>query len=128
MPGITFKKIIGDCELLISNLRPLLAEMPLLQEESNALEALVTRAKSLGNEQEILTGRLREITRLRQEAERESSDMRNRVAALLQGKLGFKNEALIGFGVPPRKRRKKAAPSSTPVAPVTAADSPEPAV
>ena len=41
--------------------------MPLLREESDALDALITRAKSLGNEQEVLTGRLREITRLRQE-------------------------------------------------------------
>lgn len=131
MPGITFQKIVGDCELLNSNLKPLLAEMPLLQEESDALDALIARAKSLGNEQEVLTGRLREITRLRQEAQRESHDMRSRVAALLRGKLGFKSETLIGFGVPPRKRRKpavkKAAPQPAPVEPVPSAGNPEPA-
>ena len=126
MPGITFQKIVGDCELLSSNLKPLLAEMPLLQEESDALDALVLRAKSLGNEQEVLTGRLREITRLRQEAQRESHDMRSRVAALLRGKLGFKSEALIGFGVPPRKRfRKKPEPQETPQP--TPTGNPEPA-
>ena len=114
MPGSTFQKIIGDCELLSSNLKPHLPEMPLLQEESDALDALIIRAKSLGNEQEVLTGRLREITRLRQEAQRESNDMRSRVAALLRGKLGFKNETLLGFGVPPRKRRKKAEKKVTP--------------
>ena len=119
MPTISFQKIIGDCELLTSNLRPLLTEMPLLQEESDALEALIARAKSLGNEQKVLTGRLREITRLRQEAQRESNDMRSRVAALLRGKLGFQNENLLGFGVPPRKRSRKktATPQPTPTEP-----------
>ena len=129
MPGSTFQKIIGDCELLSSNLKPHLPEMPLLQEESDALDALIIRAKSLGNEQEVLTGRLREITRLRQEAQRESNEMRSRVAALLRGKLGFKNETLLGFGVPPRKRRKKAekkvAPPPAPTDP--ASGKPEPA-
>jgi hypothetical protein len=34
---------------------------------------------------------------------------------LLRGKLGFENENLIGFGVPPRKRtRKKPEPKVTP--------------
>ena len=132
MPGITFQKIVGDCELLSSNLKPLLTEMPLLKEESDALDTLIVRAKSLGNEQEVLTGRLREITRLRQEAQRESNDMRSRVAALLRGKLGFKNETLLGFGVPPRKRSRKkpeakVTPPSAPVEPSSPADNPEPA-
>ena len=126
MPGITFQKIVGDCELLSSNLKPLLTEMPLLQEESNTLDALIAKAKSLGNEQQVLTGRLREITRLRIEAQRESLLMRGRVAALLRGKLGFENENLLGFGVPPRKRtRKKPELKVTP--PPAPASSPEPA-
>ena len=126
MASISFQKIVGDCELLSSNLKPLLAEMPLLQEESDSLDALIAKSKSLGNEQQVLTGRLREITRLRIEAQRESLLMRGRVAALLRGKLGFENENLIGFGVPPRKRkRKKAEPKETP--PPAPAGTPEPA-
>ncbi len=131
MPTTSFQKIVGDCELLISNLRPLLGEMPLLEEEAQALEALITRAKSLGSEQKVLTGRLREIVRLRLEAQLESNDMRSRVAALLRGKLGFQNETLLGFGVPPRKRaRKKPAtpqPAPTGPAPAPAPGNPEPA-
>lgn len=126
MPGISFQKIVGDCELLAANLRPHLTEMPHLQDESAALDALIVRSKELGNEQQVLTGRLREITRLRQEAEVESRDMRGRIAAVLRGKLGFKSESLIGFGIAPRKRfRKKAEkpPSTTtdPADPVTVA-------
>jgi hypothetical protein len=122
MATTSFQKIIGDCELLTSNLRPLLTEMPLVQEETEALEALIARAKSLGNEQQVLTGRLREITRLRIEAQRESNDMRSRVAALLRGKLGFQNETLLGFGVPPRKRtrKKSVTPQPAPTVPVPA--------
>lgn len=126
MASISFQKIVGDCELLSSNLKPLLPEMPLLQEESDSLDALIVKAKSLGNEQQVLTGRLREITRLRIEAQRESLLMRGRVAALLRGKLGFENENLIGFGVPPRKRaRKKSEPKVTP--PPAPASNPQPA-
>lgn len=129
MASVSFQKIIGDCELLSSNLKPHLQEMPLLQEESDALDALIVRAKSLGNEQKVLTGRLREITRLRQEAQRESNDMRSRVAALLRGKLGFQSETLIGFGVPPRKRSRKKPTASepTPTEPAPAAGNPPPA-
>ncbi|HEV2852484.1 MAG TPA: hypothetical protein VHC97_06745 [Thermoanaerobaculia bacterium] len=124
MPSISFQKIVGDCELLSTNLKPHLTEMPLLQEESDALDALIAKAKALGHEQEVLTGRLREITRLRREAQVESQDMRSRIAALLRGKLGFANESLIGFGVTPRKRvRKKAEqklkpPPAAPAGPV----------
>ena len=71
------------------------------------LDQLVTNAKSLDQEQQTLTGRLREITRLRKEAEQNSHDLRSRVAAQLRGKLGFKNENLIAYGITPRKRARK---------------------
>jgi hypothetical protein len=63
--------------------------------------------KALDQEQETLTGRLREVTRLRQEAELSSNDLRSRLAAQLKGKLGFTNENLRAYGIPPRKRDRK---------------------
>ena len=107
MPGISFRKIVSFCELLNSNLKTHLADMPHLQEESVGLDALVTQAKALDNEQQLLKGRLGELTRLRREAELRGQDLRSRVAAQLRGKLGFKNENLLGFGIPPRKRVRK---------------------
>ena len=136
MPGLSFQKIVADCELLSTNLKPHLADMPHLQDESEGLEALIAEAKTLRNEQVVLTGRLREITRLRQEAQRQSQDLRSRVVAQLRGKLGFENENLIGFGIPPRKRSRKKAeqkvtpqqPAPTvPTTPVPPVGSPEPA-
>jgi hypothetical protein len=109
MPGISFQKIVTDCELLNSTLKPQLPEMPHLQDESTGLETLIEEAKTLSNEQQVLSGRLREITRLRREAELRSHDLRSRIVAQLRGKLGFKNENLLGYGIAPRKRvRKKA--------------------
>jgi hypothetical protein len=107
MPGLSFQKITSLCELLNSNLKPQLKDLPHLQDESTQLDSLLSRTKSLDGEQQVLMGRLREITRLRQEAEAEGQDLRSRVVAQIRGKLGFKNENLIGFGIPPRKRSRK---------------------
>lgn len=115
MPGISFQKIVADCELLNSTLKLQLPEMPHLQEESAGLDILIEEAKTFSNEQQVLRGRLREITRLRRETELRSQDLRSRIAAQIRGKLGFKNENLLGFGITPRKRvRKKPASGATP--------------
>jgi hypothetical protein len=114
MPGKSFQKITSLCELLNSNLKPQLKDLPHLQDESTQLDSLVTRTKSLDGEQQVLIGRLREITRLRQEAEAEGQDLRSRVVAQIRGKLGFKNENLIGFGIPPRKPTRKKADTTPP--------------
>jgi len=126
MPGISFRKIVSFCELLSSNLKTHLPDMPHLQEESAGLDALVAQAKALDNEQQLLRGRLGEITRLRREAELRGQDLRSRVAAQLRGKLGFKNENLLGFGIPPRKRTRKKTektvdPKPTPEEPISPA-------
>lgn len=114
MPGLSFQKITSLCELLNSNLKPQLKDLPHLEDESTQLDSLVLRTKSLDGEQQVLVGRLREITRLRQEAEAEGQDLRSRVVAQIRGKLGFKNENLIGFGIPPRKRSRKKAEKASP--------------
>lgn len=107
MPGVSFQTIVANCELLNSTLKPRLPELPHLQEESESLDTLVGEAKMLSNEQQVLRGRLREITRLRREAELRSQDLRSRIVAQLRGKLGFKNENLLGFGITPQKRVRK---------------------
>jgi hypothetical protein len=127
MPGQSFQKIVSFCELLNATLKPQLTEMPHLQDESTELDALVAQAKSLDNEQQVLRGRLREITRLRREAELHGQDLRSRIAAQIRGKIGFANENLLGFGIPPRKRtRKKSGSSQEP--PPAPAPTPAPVV
>ncbi|HEX3553512.1 MAG TPA: hypothetical protein VIA62_09815 [Thermoanaerobaculia bacterium] len=126
MPGISFRKIVSFCELLSANLKPLLKDMPHLQDESIQLDTLITRAKSLDNEQQVTVGRLREITRLRRESELEGQDLRSRVAAQLRGKLGFKNETLLGFGIPLRKQSRKAKQTPAPTPPPATTGTPPP--
>jgi hypothetical protein len=107
MPSQSFQKIVSLTELLNSTLKQQLTEMPHLKGESEDLDKLITEVKALDQEQETLRGRLKEIVRLRQDAERRGTDLRSRVAAQLQGKLGFTNENLLGFGIKPRKRERK---------------------
>jgi hypothetical protein len=107
MPGISFARMTSDCELMKAALEPLLTEMPHLAAEHDELGTFLTRARDLGFQQENLKGQLRQVTRLRQELERQGQDLRSRVAAQLRGKLGFKNETLLQFGVPPRRQRRR---------------------
>lgn len=107
MPGISFARIVSDCELMKAALEPLLSEMPHLAAEHDELGAFLIRARDLGLQQEDLKGQLRQVTRLRRELERQGQDLHSRVAAQLRGKLGFKNETLLRFGVLPRRQRRR---------------------
>jgi hypothetical protein len=109
MAGISFAKTVSDCELLKDALEPHLTDMPHLTGERDELVAFLTEVKSLNARQKDLTGELRQITRRRKETELRGQDLRSRVASQIRGKLGFKNENLLAFGIPPRRkpRRKK---------------------
>ena len=109
MPGISHQKTVAFCELLSTTLKEHLEQMPHLTDESVGLDGLITELKDLSNEQEALKGRSREVSRLRREAEQRSQSLRSRIVAQLQGKLGFKNETLLAFGITPRKTRRRRA-------------------
>jgi hypothetical protein len=122
MPGLSFQKTISYCELLSLTLKPQLETLPHLRDESVSLDGLIVELKGLDAEQQALKGRLQEIIHLRQGAEVRGQKLRSRIAAQIQGKLGFTNENLHAFGITPRKttRRRRAvkpdetAPSTTP--------------
>lgn len=107
MPTLSFQKIVSMAELLNLALKPRLAEWPFLQGESADIDEILVEAKALDQENQQIKGRFRELTRLRREAESRTLDLRSRVAAQLRGKLGFTNENLLAFGIPPRKRPRK---------------------
>ena len=111
MPGLSYQKTVTYCELLSVTLKTQLEEMPHLKDESESLDALIAELKGLDAQQSALRGRLSEIIRLRQEAERRGQSLRSRIAAQLQGKLGFTNENLLAFGINPRRPgRRRATP------------------
>ncbi|HEV8582066.1 MAG TPA: hypothetical protein VGX68_23605 [Thermoanaerobaculia bacterium] len=107
MTGIIFAKLVADCELLKTSLEGLLDEMPHLSPEFSELQAFLEEVHDLHVRQQELTGELRKTIRQRQEAQLVGQDIRSRVAAQLRGKLGFTNEQLMSFGVPPRRKAVK---------------------
>lgn len=107
MPGLSFAKIVSNCELLRLNLEPLLAENPHLAPEHEELVEYLTEAKALLARQSDLRGFKQEATRLRRESETKGQDLFGRIASLLRGKMGFKSEQLLRFGIPPRKRVRR---------------------
>lgn len=91
-------------ELLATNIQPHLTEMPFLQAFYDQLQGLRVRAAELDSQQEAARAQARELTRLRQEMEREGENLRARIAAHLRATYGFTSEQLIKFGISPRPR------------------------
>ncbi|HEV2856757.1 MAG TPA: hypothetical protein VHC97_28475 [Thermoanaerobaculia bacterium] len=97
-----FAKNITNWQLLNDNLKPHLAEMPHAQPLAAELETLIAQAREIDSEQEIARGRLRELTRKRQDAEKQGENLRRRLASFLRGSFGFTSAQLIQFGINPR--------------------------
>ncbi|MFL6260069.1 MAG: hypothetical protein ACJ76Y_10180 [Thermoanaerobaculia bacterium] len=113
MATITLAKLISDWELLDTALQPHLTDMPFLKDKATELEGLIAEAKGMDTKQQGLRGTLQETVRQRKELEKRGKVLRSLLAALLRGSLGFDNQTLLGFGVKPRRPRKKA-PAETP--------------
>jgi hypothetical protein len=128
--AVTFRNKFGSWILLNDALKQRLPEMPDLAEGQAQLEQLIIEAQSLASRQAELRGELSKVQRQRKEAEAAGEELRQRLFAAVQYKLGFKDEDLQAFGVKPRKRRRKAASPApapdapAPVKPAPATDTP----
>ncbi len=125
MATVTLAKLISDWELLNTALQPHLTDMPYLKDMVTGLDGLITQAKGMDSKQQDLRGSLQETVRQRQALEKQGKDLHLRLSAVLRGNLGFDNQTLLGFGVKPRRPRKKKAPAETP--PTTQEPAPAPA-
>ena len=114
MATFTLAKLISDWELLDAALQPHLTDMPYLKDKVTELQGLITEAKGMDTKQQDLRGSLQETVRQRQALEKRGKDLHLHLAAMLRGTLGFDNQTLLGFGVKPRRRRKKKSPADTP--------------
>jgi chromosome segregation ATPase len=114
MATFTLAKLISDWELLNTALQPHLTDMPFLKDKAAELEALIAEAKGMDSKQQELRGSLQETVRQRGDLEKRGKTLKSRLAAMLRGSLGFDNQTLLGFGVKPRRPRKKKAPAGTP--------------
>ncbi|HEY3569285.1 MAG TPA: hypothetical protein VGP73_15250 [Thermoanaerobaculia bacterium] len=114
MATVTLAKLISDWELLNAALQPHLTDMPFLKDKATELTGLIADAKGMDTRQQDLRGSLQETVRQRQDLEKKGKVLQSQLAALLRGTLGFDNQTLLGFGVKPRRPRKKKAPADTP--------------
>jgi hypothetical protein len=114
MATVTLAKLISDWELLNTALQPHLTDMPYLKDKVTELEGLIAEAKGMDTKQQDLRGSLQETVRQRQALEKRGKDLRLHLAAHLRGSLGFDNQTLLGFGIKPRRPRKKKAPAEAP--------------
>ncbi len=114
MATVTLAKLISDWELLNAALQPHLTDMPFLKDKATELTGLIADAKGMDTRQQDLRGSLQETVRQRQDLEKKGKVLQSQLAALLRGTLGFDNQTLLGFGVKPRRPRKKKAPADSP--------------
>src|SRR4051812_33504575 len=114
MATFTLAKLISDWELLNTALQPHLTDMPFLKDKATELEGLIAEAKGMDTKQQELRGSLQETVRQRRQLEKRGEGLRSPLAPLLRGSLGFDTQALRGFGVKPRRPRKKKAPAEAP--------------
>jgi hypothetical protein len=112
-------------ELIITNAKPSLGEMPHLEDDVRSLESKLGEVRTLESRQEDLRSQAREVTARIRVVTREGEKVRTRLGASLKGKLGFGSETLVKYGIRPRPsvvRRRAKDPKDTKAA------EPQPAV
>jgi hypothetical protein len=114
MANFMLAKLIADWELLNTALQPHLTNMPHLRDQAIELQGLITEAKGMDARQQDLRGNLQETVRQRKELEKRGTSLHLHVAAVLRGSLGFNNQTLLGFGLKPRRPRRKKPAEATP--------------
>jgi hypothetical protein len=103
MAGKSFAEFIRRWEQFNTALKPLLPDLPHLAQEAAEFEDLVTEAKGLDNQQKQLRGKTQDMTQQRRAAYLKGLDLHERLATQLKGKLGLRNQNLVGFGLRPKK-------------------------
>jgi hypothetical protein len=114
MPDRTLTDLIAAMDILSSNLKARLPEIPLLEPLQTDLEAWLAETRGLENQQEIYTARLRETNEKRRRAEARGVELRSQADAALRGQFGTKNKVLHEFGLKPRGGRRTAKKGETP--------------
>ena len=101
--AIQYARRSNRWELLSTNLKPHLAEMPFLQELITSLDALAAQANALDKVQEVARSAFQDAIHRRQELEKQGELLRRRAESHIRGSLGFTSDDLVKFGIQPRK-------------------------
>jgi hypothetical protein len=114
--AIQFAKRTNRWELLSTNLKPHLAEMPFLQELITSLDALAVQANALDKVQEVARSAFQDAVHKRQDLEKQGEVLRRRAESHLRGSFGFTSDDLVKFGIQPRKTGPRGSNKKPPVA------------
>jgi hypothetical protein len=120
--AMQYAKRSNRWELLSTNLKPHLADMPFLQELITALDGLVVQANALDKVQEVARAAFQDAIHRRQELEKQGELLRRRAESHIKGSLGFTSDDLVKFGIQPRKTGSRGPNKKPPV------ETPPPAV
>lgn len=113
--GQSYAEKSSRWEVVVTNARPEVEEMPHLAEDLTALGEKIKEVRTLGSRQDDLRSQVRELTAQIQGVVREGEKIRGRLGASLRGKFGFDSEVLVKYGFKPlpaasRRRPKAKAP------------------
>ena len=100
--GQSYAEKFSRWEVLITNGKPALPDMPHLTDDVTALDQKLGQVRNLQSRLEDLRSQARAIRQEIQVAARDGEKVRTRVGASLKGKYGFENEALVKYGFKPR--------------------------
>jgi hypothetical protein len=117
--GQSYAEKFSRWEVLITNGKPALPDMPHLTDDVTALDQKLGQVRNLQSRLEDLRSQARAIRQEIQVAARDGEKVRTRVGASLKGKYGFENEALVKYGFKPRPQlvRRRGANKPTPEPP-----------
>ncbi|HEV2855811.1 MAG TPA: hypothetical protein VHC97_23690 [Thermoanaerobaculia bacterium] len=98
-----------------SNLREHLAEMPHVAPDLEAMDKVISEARTLESQLEGIRGQAREVGAQLQELAKDGEKLRSRLRAHLQAKFGPTSESLLKFGFRPRRTPRRTRTPETPV-------------
>jgi hypothetical protein len=94
-------------DVLVTNLKPDVPEMPHVAEDVKALEDLMAQARFLQTQQEEMRSQTRSSSDQLKKVLIEGDKLRSRLGSTLRGKLGFADAKLVKYGFKPLRRRRK---------------------
>lgn len=114
--GQSYAEKFSRWQVLITNGKPAVPDMPHVGEDLTALEAKLEEVRTLESRQEDLRSQAREIGKQIRGAARDGERIRGRLGATLKGKYGFDSETLVKYGFKPRPNvvRRRAKPPEEP--------------
>ena len=98
-------------DVMVSNLKPSLPDMPFVADDLAELEEVLAQARALEALKENLRSQARQASADLKLLLRKGDKLRSRLGSNLKGRLGFSDPSLVKYGLQPRStviRRRKA--------------------